>query len=154
MLDAIERGEYDEAQLREMFGDMLQPLVDKTRASSARGTRQPHQAMGWPSSHANTLLRRIYRGARSDVGHSRADVGQRLDPRLTKEAGQWMYDRLSLRLLLEQAGFQDVRQRDHLSSSIPGWSRYDFDRSNNGDYPLDPSIYMEGMKPGRPRRDP
>ena len=44
----------------------------------------------------------------------------RMDPRLTKEAVQWMYNRLSLRLLLEQAGFQDVSQTDHLSSSISG----------------------------------
>ena len=29
MLDAIEQGEYDEEQLREMFGDMLRPLVEK-----------------------------------------------------------------------------------------------------------------------------
>jgi hypothetical protein len=69
-----------------------------------------------------------------------------------KESVRWMYDRLSLRLLFEQAGFQDVRQMDHLSSSIAGWSVYDFDRSNNGDYPLDPSVYMEGRKPERPNR--
>ena len=29
MLDAIEQGEYDDAQLRELFGDMLQPLVER-----------------------------------------------------------------------------------------------------------------------------
>ena len=78
----------------------------------------------------------------------------RLDPQLTKEAVQWMYDRLSLRRLFEQAGFEDIRQTDHVSSRIAGWSGYDFDRSNKGGYPLDPSIYMEGRKPGRPRRDP
>jgi hypothetical protein len=64
-----------------------------------------------------------------------------------------MYDRLSLRLLLEHAGFQDIRQMDHVSSSIPGWSEYDFDCSNNGDYALDPSVYMEGKKPARPHRE-
>ena len=43
-----------------------------------------------------------------------------------------MYDRLSLRMLLEGAGFLDVRQADHDSSGIQGWSEYDFDRSNIG----------------------
>ena len=69
------------------------------------------------------------------------------DLRFTKEAVRWMYDRLSLRLLLEHVGLENVRQVDHLTSSIPRWSEYDFDRSNNGNYPLDPSVYCEGAKP-------
>ena len=96
----------------------------------------------------------MYWGARTILGKPRSSVTNRLDPRVTKEAVQWMYDRLSLRLLLERAGFQDVRQMDHVSSNIPGWSGYDFDRSTKGDYPLDPSVYMEGRKPERPRRAP
>ena len=141
MLEAIEQGEYDDAQLRHLFGDALRPVVE------GRGSARP-RARG----RAYIVLRQIYRGARTILGKSRPKVTNRLDPRLTKEAVQWMYDRLSLRLLLEEAGFQDIRQMDHASSSIPGWSGYDFDRSNNGDYPLDPSVYMEGRKPERPRR--
>jgi len=145
MLEAIEQGEYDDAQLRDMFGDMLRRLVERTR--------QPRHVQERPS-HARTVLRTIYRAARTMLGKSGPRITSHLDPRVTKEGVQWMYDRLSLRLLLEQTGFQDVRHRDHLSSSIPGWSGYDFDRSNNGDYPLDPSVYMEGRKPERPRRAP
>ena len=141
MQEAIEQGEYDDAQLRNLFGDMLRPLVAR------RGSARPRDR-----GRAFSLLRQIYRGVRTILGKSRPRITNRLDPRLTKEAVQWMYDRLSLRLLLEQAGFQDVRQMDHVSSNIPGWSEYDFDRSNNGDYPLDPSVYMEGRKPERPRR--
>jgi len=154
MLDAIEQGEYDDAQLRELFGDMLQPLVARRRSTGSGDSLPPGRVQQWRSSNAYNLLRRLYRGARAVLGTSRPPVMNRLDPRLTKEAVQWMYDRLSLRLLLEQAGFQDVSQADHRSSSIPGWSAYDFDRSNCGDYPLDPSVYMEGRKPGRPRRAP
>ncbi len=153
MLEAIEQGDFDEGQLRYMFGDMLLPLVERARAVSAGvagGSRVQHRR----SFDAVSLLRRMYRGARALLGQSHPRVTNRLDPRVTKEAVQWMYDRLSLRLLFERVGFQDVRQMDHLSSSIPGWAGYDFDRSNNGDYPLDPSIYMEGRKPERPRRSP
>jgi len=41
MLDAIEQGEYDDEQLREMFGDMLRPLVE-ARSPASRDGRQPH----------------------------------------------------------------------------------------------------------------
>jgi SAM-dependent methyltransferase len=140
MLESIEKGEYDDAQLRDLFGDGLRLEVE--RRGSAR---QGHRGRAF-------IARRIYRWARTILGKSRPTITDRLDPRLTKEAVQWMYDRLSLRLMLEEAGFQDIRQMDHASSSIPGWSGYDFDRSNHGDYPFDPSVYMEGRKPERSRR--
>jgi hypothetical protein len=154
MSEAIGQGEYDDAQLRDMFGDMLRPLVERARAANsgdAGGGHQPRQVHPPRSPTARAVLRRIYRRARTIVGKSCPWVINRrvTDPRFTKEAVRWMYDRLSLRLLLEQAGFQDVRQVDHASSSISGWPGYDFDRSNNGDYPLDPSVYVEGTKPER-----
>ena len=155
MLDAIKQGEYDTAQLRDMFGDMLLPIVERTRGGntgSAGDSPPPGHVHQRRSSNARTVLRRIYRGVRPIFGQSRPTVTNRLDPRVTKEAVQWMYDRFSLRLLLEQAGFQDIRRVDHLSSNISGWSGYDFDRSDNGGYPLDPSVYMECRKPESPRR--
>jgi len=150
MLEAIERGEYDEEQLREMFGDMLGPLVQ--RRPPAHGDARPPRRVKHSSGYR--LLRGLYRRTRTMLGRSDSRVAYRLDPQLTKEAVQWMYDRVSLRRLLEQAGFQDIRQTDHVSSRIAGWAGYDFDRSSKGGYPLDPSIYMEGRKPAPPRRDP
>jgi len=153
MLDAIKQGTYDDAQLRDMFGDMLLPLVEQARsANSGRvsDSRHPGRVHQRRSSNTRTVLRRFYRAVRTILGKSRPTVTNRLDPRVTKEAGQWMYDRFSLRLLLEQGGFQDIRQVDHVSSSIPRWSAYDFDRSERGGYPLDPSVYMECRKPEPP----
>lgn len=148
MLDAIDRREYDDAQMHKMFGDALQPLLNRNRLAGAGGDDglRSRMVQRWRSSKPFVLLRRIYRGAHDIVGNSREAVTHRLDRRETKENVQWMYDRLSLRLLLERAGFDDVRDMDHGSSSIPGWSGYDFDRSNSGDYPLDPSVYVEGRK--------
>ena len=149
MQDAIEQGDYDDAQLRQLFGDMLRPLVERTQSARSRAAdagRQPRQARRRRSFTFRAVLGRIYRAARTILGEP-PPYTDRLDPRVTKEAVQWMYDRFSLRCLVEQAGFEDVRQMDHLSSSIPGWSAYDFDRSNNGGYPLDPSVFIEGRKP-------
>jgi predicted SAM-dependent methyltransferase len=144
MLERIDRGEFDEGQLRHMFGDMLKPLVDTSPARSSAGRH--HQR----PSRARAVLRRLRRGARTILGGPPPAASNRLDPRDTKEAVQWMYDRLSLRLLLEEAGFQDIQQVDHVSSNILHWSRYDLDRSNNGDHPIDASVYLEGRRPEAP----
>jgi predicted SAM-dependent methyltransferase len=150
MLDAINAGAYDDAQLRDMFGDMLLPLVEETRSANAGGVADSRRPRVNQFS-ARSMLRPFYRAARSVLGKQRVMVANRLDPNVTKEAVQWMYDRFSLRLLLEQCGFKDIRQVDHVSSSIPMWSAYDFDRSEKGGYPLDPSVYMECRKPESPR---
>jgi SAM-dependent methyltransferase len=148
MLDAIDRGDYDQEQLRDLFGDMLRPIVARRRSTNAGAAGDSGQpGRHWRSGNARAALRRIYRGVLTTLGQSRPTLTNRLDPRVTKEAVQWMYDRFSLRLLLEHVGFHDVRQVDHVSSGIAGWSGYDFDRSDNGGYPLDPSVYMECRKP-------
>jgi predicted SAM-dependent methyltransferase len=69
------------------------------------------------------------------------------DPRKTAEANKWLYDRLSLKLLLETHGFRQYVVKDFRQSDIKNWARYDFDRSNHGDYPLEPSLYAECRKP-------
>jgi hypothetical protein len=153
MQDAIEQGDYDDAQLRDLFGDMLRPLVERRQSAGSRAAgagHQPRQARQRRSVTFRTVLSRIYWAARTILGKPQPYT-DRLDPRVTKEAVQWMYDRFSLRCLVERAGFEDVRQMDHVSSSIPGWPAYDFDRSNNGGYPLDPSVFIEGRKPRRAR---
>jgi predicted SAM-dependent methyltransferase len=71
------------------------------------------------------------------------------DPRKSGEANKWMYDRLSLKLLFEAQGFQHYSVKNFRESDIRNWERYDFDRSNNGDYPLEPSLYIECRKPAR-----
>jgi hypothetical protein len=59
-----------------------------------------------------------------------------------------MYDHLSLRLLMERAGFEDVQRKDFANSDIPHWDLYDLDRSNHANRALDPSVYVEGRVPG------
>ncbi len=54
-----------------------------------------------------------------------------------------MWDRLSLGRLLSEAGFAECREVAFDRSSIPGWERWDFDRSGSGSYALEPSVYVE-----------
>ena len=70
----------------------------------------------------------------------------RNDPRRTREANKWMWDSFSLQQLMEKSGFRDFKVRDHASSGIPDWSRYDLDRSTKDGQPLEPSVYVEAKK--------
>lgn len=75
-------------------------------------------------------------------------AGASSDPRKTGELHKWMYDKFSLRRLLESHGFDNVTTTDFDKSSIQNWDLYQFDRSK-----FDPlkkkkpeSIYIEGKK--------
>ena len=63
------------------------------------------------------------------------------------ERHKWMYDKYSLRRLLAQAGFTDIRQCAAKESSIPGWDKYFLDIDADGLIHAPSSIYMEGIRP-------
>lgn len=65
---------------------------------------------------------------------------------LSHERYLWLFDRISLGRLFLDAGFRNVSATDHRTSNIPEWDRYNFDESAFGDYPVEPSLYMEGIK--------
>jgi predicted SAM-dependent methyltransferase len=68
-------------------------------------------------------------------------------PQKTGEAHKWLYDKLSLRLLLEEAGFQNFNVKLFNQSNIPFWNRYQLDQSSNSSSPRKPdSIYVEAQK--------
>lgn len=66
--------------------------------------------------------------------------------RQSGEIHRWMYDRFSLRRLLEQAGFVDVKVCQADESRIPEFDRYQLD-SINGKVRKPDSLFMEGIKP-------
>jgi hypothetical protein len=65
---------------------------------------------------------------------------------LINEKTLWMYDRFSLSELLKKTGFENIKVLDYKTSQLEFWNKYDFDRSEKGDYPLEPSVYVEGIK--------
>jgi hypothetical protein len=58
-----------------------------------------------------------------------------------------MYDRVSLRLLLEGRGFEKASVKSCSESDIVGWERYNLSRSNYGNYAIDTSVFVEAKKP-------
>jgi len=68
--------------------------------------------------------------------------------RLSGEVHQWMYDRHSLKVLLQEVGFRDVRVCQADESSIPNFDSYLLDIEEDGS-PFKPvSLYTEARKAG------
>jgi len=58
-----------------------------------------------------------------------------------------MYDRFSLRSLLETIGFTDIRITTASKSCIPHWKEYQLDADKNGIPHKPDSLYLEARKP-------
>jgi len=67
--------------------------------------------------------------------------------RLSGEIHQWMYDRYSLKRILEKCGFVDVQQRTAIESYISGWPSFNLDTEVDGSVYKPDSLYMEAAKP-------
>ncbi len=62
------------------------------------------------------------------------------------EAHRWMYDEISLAMLLEQAGFRNVRTHTYRTSDIPGWNQIGLDTDDNGNEYKPNSCYVEAQR--------
>ncbi|NBQ55099.1 MAG: methyltransferase [Verrucomicrobia bacterium] len=62
------------------------------------------------------------------------------------EIHQWMYDRVSLKRLLEEAGFKSVKVCGATESAIPDFASYNLDTDENGKVRKPDSLFMEGIK--------
>lgn len=67
--------------------------------------------------------------------------------RLSGEVHRWMYDRYSLSMLIQRAGFQDIRICRASESRIPGFNSYLLDVDRDGSVRKPDSLFMEALKP-------
>jgi predicted SAM-dependent methyltransferase len=63
------------------------------------------------------------------------------------EVHQWMYDRYSLSVLLENCGLKEIMRRTADESYISEWTSFNLDTESDGSIYKPDSIYMEGVKP-------
>lgn len=139
MFEYIERGYFNRDYLRKRFGAVFDQFIDRS---------QPRE-----------LNRRMRHGSRFRKAFSEGPTGLfyalirklkllawRTDPRKTKEAHLWMYDCLSLRLLMERAGLGEVVKREFNTSAIRGWQSVKFDECSLSGCEFEPSLYLEGRK--------
>ncbi len=154
MAEAIRSGDYDEEYLNEWYSDVFRPFFQKggtdNRNAVLVDTKKTvlQQLMRvTPKRVYRALSRRIKNVLITSVAPDETVLARR-HPLVTKEAVRWQYDRLSLRLLVEKVGFVEFKQMTFKDSDINQWDQYDLDRSNHGDHPIDPSVYVECRRPG------
>lgn len=59
---------------------------------------------------------------------------------------QWMYDRITIRCLLHENGFKNVKSEKYNTSSIPDWNKYGLDLDDFGNEYKTESFYTEAIK--------
>ncbi len=146
MSPAVARGDFDLEFAKSRYGDVF----DEFRSPPAleKAVRQPRSLLRHLAPFIpEPLIARFRR-----VWHAKKLRKEELlasfeDPRQNGEINKWMYDELSLRMLLESAGFRDYRRQDYKSSMIPDWERYALDQSTYGDHAIEPSLYAEATRP-------
>jgi SAM-dependent methyltransferase len=131
MLDTLKSGDIDKEQILRTMGDVLNNYIGENELN------ENFDHIEKPSKIIELLykIRRVLTFGR-----------KRYDPHTTREINKWLYDRVSLRLIMEKSGFRKVEQFTYDTSSIRDWHKYDFDKSNYGNYPLEPSIYFEAIR--------
>jgi predicted SAM-dependent methyltransferase len=65
--------------------------------------------------------------------------------RMSGEVHQWMYDRVSIRQMLKEAGFTDIIIQTAHESQIPNWTSYNLDTENGQTYKPE-SLFVEAKK--------
>jgi SAM-dependent methyltransferase len=152
MLETVKRGHYDPGYAQERYGDVFTEFYQPPLAGSGAAARaQPRKSLwGRVRLRPRGELPRVIYWRLQDMlyGWLQKWTLRRFggDPRKTRESNLWTYDRLSLRLVLEQQGFKDFSVKNHADSEIIGWERYHLDRSNFGDHAIEPSLYVEARK--------
>jgi SAM-dependent methyltransferase len=64
----------------------------------------------------------------------------------TGDIHQWMYDKITLRSILKEAGFLDIRTESEKTSRIPDWPKFALDVNKDGSAYKHDSIYLEATK--------
>jgi SAM-dependent methyltransferase len=132
-------GRYDPPYARERFGDVFDEFSG------------PRKAVGRERSRVVDLIlrltpRRICKGILRRLRESYEPTGSDQGFRSSGEINKWLYDHFSMTMLLEKTGFRQVSRKTYRTSDIPDWDRFNLDCSNYGDYPIEPSLYVEARK--------
>ena len=157
MIETLKRTDIDKDYIRKRYSDVFTDFFPPRRFPSTAGPKKEASA----APKQNLMKKLFFRPPQQTIKEFYWKAESRFyallrkyklaltkgDPRATKEADRWMYDRFSLTRLLKGAGFIQVSQKDFAISDIPNWEKYNLDKSNYGNYAIDPSVYMGGKKP-------
>lgn len=103
-----------------------------------RAVANPKKALRTISGKASVALQRVYLGNLATV----------IRPIVSGELHRWGWDRHSLRMALEEAGFAEARVVGPTESSIPAFVKDNLDTDENGRPRKPHSLYMEARRRG------
>jgi SAM-dependent methyltransferase len=134
----------------ERIGEEGEGLIRALRATASDSAPAPRRSFFTRLRNVPNRLRQLYGRVvtRVVLGKKNAAALDAGLMRLSGEVHQWMYDRYSLGVLLESAGFQDARKMGAGESRISGWSSLNLDTNSSGQPVKPDSLYMEAVKPG------
>ena len=147
MLEEIRKGAFDVDYVREKYGESYAAFFVEEPKKETVTTMPPRRSLlkRLLSLSPEKIMKRIeYANYQRLLKEYRNGIGA--DMRKNRETVTLLPDRLYFQLILEKQGFVDFKVKDYKTSDIPNWNKYDLDRSNNGDYAYDPSVYAEARK--------
>lgn len=124
-------------------GEEVRPYLDKTKKKTSPGEKfQKFWRM--TTSAKWFFLKKVTRQMATKImpWNKLFQVGEF---RAGGEVHKWMYDRLSLKLLLESSGFEEVEVKDAFTSAITNWQQFELDGKNGEIFKPD-SIFIEARK--------
>lgn len=139
MLETIKNGKFNKDYVLFRNGEELALLIDP------QTNKNCHLNLNW-------LKKLIVDFLRKDDYFSKLkrfiiSFIKKANPQKSGEAHKWMYDKLDLKILLENAGFRDFKIMKYNESQILNWNKYALDKAQNGDYPRKPdSLFVEVIK--------
>ncbi|NEO93755.1 MAG: methyltransferase domain-containing protein [Moorea sp. SIO3G5] len=129
----------------------------KNLIETGRKPRQKPQPALVPENQSKPLLQKIYRFVRYSTyprelllklllgqDYRALQIGRF---RQSGEVHQWMYDRYSLSVLLEQCALEGIVQRTATESYIPEWVDFNLDTELDGTVYKPDSLFIEAIKP-------
>ena len=137
MAEAVKKCYFDPEYAKWRYGDVFDEFYQKGNQTKRLNPEIPTKAKF--NKNFKDYVYRFYRKILMKIWKG--------DPRRTIEANRWMFDRVSLKILFEEVGFQGFQIMKFNQSDIPDWKQYNFDQSNYGSYPVEPSLYAEAKKP-------
>jgi len=151
MYDSIECGFHNKTLGKELFGDTYQFYSKKAMDSSEedKGIAALYQriekthSMSPQTSFFGNIRRWLISFFKTTP--QKHIVGSH--PRETFEANKWLFDRIRLKVALQQAGFERITKVSFDESSISDWSSYQIDTSECAHRPFKPALFMECVKP-------
>ncbi|MGB5303885.1 MAG: hypothetical protein WBP17_12100, partial [Gemmatimonadota bacterium] len=148
----VEKERFDPAYAKERFGDVFEDFGGRPRPDETNGKVAAERTTRLTPAAILRGVRRRFRRTGRFPWRDRAPISMP-DFRNSGETNKWLYDHLSATTLLAATGFEHVRRQTYKTSDIPDWEKFDLDRSTCGDYPIEPSLYVEARKPKSSQED-